>query len=77
MFDDRTTLDGRRDKAIKLRPKDAPPVLNFKRKLRREAAQWLQTQSLLGGGGLPSPETLLFNPRPVGRHPAQSTSYPA
>ena len=49
MFEDRTLIEGWREKAFKLRPTDAPAVLNFKRKLRREAALWLQ-QSLPGGG---------------------------
>ena len=49
-FDSRTLPEPMREKTFKLRPTDCPPVFNFKRKLRREAAQWLQTQSLLGGG---------------------------
>ena len=75
LFDDRTHLEGRRDKAFKLRPTDLPPVLNFKRKLRREAAHWLQ-QSLPGGGGLPSPATLLLDARLDPRHTAPGSPHP-
>ena len=47
----RSSADQRREKANIPRPCDQPPALNFKRKHRREAANWLQRQSLPGGGG--------------------------